>query len=655
MKNVLDRALRRLNRLHVMLSHDLLLFWRDRKSLILVLLTPFLILSILINIYGFSDVASTIKGVKVGVCSEESADFNISSDMFEVSAFEGECDWVVADKVRRGELRGAITIPKDFERNIQSGKGAVIALYLDNAKSTTAIVVRDAIKAYVSDLNEKIGREFILNAWENLNKLNDNLKILVKNLDAAYPVAVELQGELRSTERSLAETNISDIEQTLEDTIVLLDSLDMALSLTEQSVDIIGANIDSQGVSSPDISADEALREFEVYLSESQEFKETYCVDDVSQSLNVSLIKIPLKVYPNMTSGSSNDSFSGAAADACALVAQSDAAMRDMYDKLKSADDAQDNLTAAANGLIASSGDLRETVASLRKIVNSSGEQSVEAHENLRRAKEELVALDSQLGDLIVQIMSLERNIDDYLNQTITITEELRKTTIILDQYTARDPATILRPITVDTKAAFGEKSEIFSKIPALMGIVLLFVTLLISSSLIVNERKAGTMARVFLSPITMFLFIFEKALYLLALCSLEFISMLVAIFVFKVDVTYTFDFFVIMLVAAVLYLMMGILIGAISKSENTALLTCLVIAFPLMFLSGAFSPIELMTGIYRSLSPYLPLTIHIDALEKVMIYGTGLDMGAIYLMCGMILVCYLASVLIIRKYPTLR
>ncbi|MBI4738202.1 ABC transporter permease [Candidatus Woesearchaeota archaeon] len=626
----------RLNKLRVMLLHDLLLFWRDRKSLILVLLTPFVILSILINIYNFSDIASTIRGVTLGVCDQERTNINISSEIFKVSRFEGDCDELVAQRVKQGEFRGGLTIPPGFQRNVQSGKGAVLMLYLDNAKPTTAVVVRDAVKAYVSDLNEKIGREFILNAWENLNKLNDNLKLLVKNLDALYPTAVVVQNHLRDTEKSIAQENLTAIQQTLDDTLLLLDSLDATLATTQSAMGVITGGIleggiggrgGTGGIPSMNLSVDEDVPEFEVYENTSSEFKSEYCTGRLTN----------------------------ATAEACSLVVRSDNLMQSLFKKAQAAEKQQENITALANNVLNSSAQLRSIIVVVQDLVNVSGNKSMQAQKDLKKAKKSLQVLDEQLAGLLTDVKSLESNIGAYLNQTVTITDELRKTTVVLDQYTSRDPAGILRPVTVESRGAFEAKSEIFSRIPALMSIVLLFVTLLIASSLIVNERKSGTMARIFLSPITMFLFIFEKAVYLFVLSLLELVSMFIAIAVFGVDITFSIDVLIILLVAAVLYLMMGIFIGAISKSENTALLTCLVVAFPLMFLSGAFSPIELMTGIYRALSPYLPLTTHINALEKVMIYGTGLDANALNLMAGMIIIFYILSVLIIRKMPTLR
>jgi ABC-2 type transport system permease protein len=152
-----------------------------------------------------------------------------------------------------------------------------------------------------------------------------------------------------------------------------------------------------------------------------------------------------------------------------------------------------------------------------------------------------------------------------------------------------------------------------------------------------------------------MFFYVFEKMLYLLLLCIISVLSMLIASFVFGVHLPIGLGLVMVFIVASLAYVSIGILVGSVSKSENTSLLTCLVIGFPLMFLSGAFSPPELMSKAFRVVSQYLPLTLNISLLEKITIYNTGLDIAKLLTMACMILVFYLLAVVMIRKKPTLK
>ena len=187
------------------------------------------------------------------------------------------------------------------------------------------------------------------------------------------------------------------------------------------------------------------------------------------------------------------------------------------------------------------------------------------------------------------------------------------------------------------------------------MAVVLLFITLFISSSQIVGERKGGTMARIFLSPISMFFWVFEKMLYLTVLALVSVVSMFLAVLIFGVPIHFSLNLILIFLVACAAYVSIGVLIGSISKSENTSLLTCLVIGFPLMFLSGAFSPPELMGKMWRTISQYLPLSLNVSALERIMIYSTGINWQEVSILVVMTAVFYFLAVIMIKNKPTLK
>jgi len=148
---------------------------------------------------------------------------------------------------------------------------------------------------------------------------------------------------------------------------------------------------------------------------------------------------------------------------------------------------------------------------------------------------------------------------------------------------------------------------------------------------------------------------VFEKMIYLLLLSGAAIASMFIATLVFRVFFGFNLDMLIVFIIASLVYISLGILIGSISKSENTSLLTCLVIGFPLMFLSGAFSPPELMDKFMRLATEYLPLTMNVSMLENITIYHTGLDMTKLIIMACMILAFYLLSVLMIWRRPTLK
>jgi ABC-2 type transport system permease protein len=66
----------------------------------------------------------------------------------------------------------------------------------------------------------------------------------------------------------------------------------------------------------------------------------------------------------------------------------------------------------------------------------------------------------------------------------------------------------------------------------------------------------------------------------------------------------------------------LGMLVGTVSKSTETASVVGNIITFPMMFLSGTFFPITLMPTYLRYLAHVLPLFYIIDGLNGVMVYS---------------------------------
>jgi ABC-type multidrug transport system permease subunit len=625
-RSLLRSARIQFQKLDTMLLNDVRLFLRDRKSLILVVLTPFLILSILINIFYFSDVADTIRGVKLAVCDMDGKAFEMESDIFTTTTFSKDCDGLVADKVSSGEFRGGVVIPKGFRQDLIDGRGVEMKLFIDNSKQTTAVVTSNAVRAYVADINEKMSTAFILEAWDQLKELNSNLRFLVGNLERAKPIAIELQQRLNAINAEISKIDFASHQQSVSDIISYLDLLDQQLA----SIDAGFANISVMPqLPMIDQTANVSLA-ITNYRGNAGIFRSDFCnITEIIPFGTESQLCIVLDYTDNIA-----NSLEAESASIPLYQAELNSRIAELNQNTELVNSSLARLSSMISSSSATNADLRGRIASLRS---------------------DIAFLEEKTSNISNSVMELNQSINKFLSDIVRVTDDLNKTIAVLDDYTKKDPSTILRPVRVDEKAVFKGKLEIFYRLPALISIILLFITLFIASSSIVNERRGGTMARIFLSPISMFFYVFEKMLYLLLLCMLTVASMVIAALVFKVPLPISLDLALVFIVASLVYISIGVCIGSFSKSENTSLLTCLVIGFPLMFLSGAFSPPELMSKAFRIASQYLPLTLNVSLLEKITIYHTGLDMTKLMIMASMILVFYLLAVIMIRKKPTLK
>jgi ABC-2 type transport system permease protein len=69
----------------------------------------------------------------------------------------------------------------------------------------------------------------------------------------------------------------------------------------------------------------------------------------------------------------------------------------------------------------------------------------------------------------------------------------------------------------------------------------------------------------------------------------------------------------------------LGILISAAVEEQETAMTILMTITFPMLFLSGAFFPVQQMPGFMQAISKVFPITYEVQALRQVVVLGAGL------------------------------
>src|SRR5450759_2908618 len=89
---------------------------------------------------------------------------------------------------------------------------------------------------------------------------------------------------------------------------------------------------------------------------------------------------------------------------------------------------------------------------------------------------------------------------------------------------------------------------------------------------------------------------------------------------------------FLVILVYSAAFIGIGMAIATFAESENTAMLTSLVLSIPMLFLCGVFFPFEIMPKLMVKIGSALPITMGIRALDSVLIYREGFDVLAGYL-----------------------
>ncbi|MBC7247705.1 MAG: ABC transporter permease [Actinobacteria bacterium] len=162
--------------------------------------------------------------------------------------------------------------------------------------------------------------------------------------------------------------------------------------------------------------------------------------------------------------------------------------------------------------------------------------------------------------------------------------------------------------------------------IPSLVVLSMLWTGVLCGAILMVLEDEEGMRVRLSLTPMGPFALVGSKLLLAGAVVFLQSVVMLLlAVAVFG---AYASSLPLALLTAALASLScigIGLVLAAFARQVAGAVILSVLVAFPLIFMTGAIFPLSQMPGYMQTLARAIPLTYALDALSGVMLRGESL------------------------------
>ncbi len=159
--------------------------------------------------------------------------------------------------------------------------------------------------------------------------------------------------------------------------------------------------------------------------------------------------------------------------------------------------------------------------------------------------------------------------------------------------------------------------------IPGLIGFSILTSPMFSLVNISSEYKKTKLFKQLSLTPLTKMEWLTSKVLWYIVLTIAGFLLMVgVGVFVFGAHVNITVGLIPFLVLGPMLFASLGMLVGTVTKSPETAGVVGNIVTFPMMFLSGTFFPISAMPQYLQTLAHVLPLFYVIEGLNNVMVYG---------------------------------
>ncbi len=211
----------------------------------------------------------------------------------------------------------------------------------------------------------------------------------------------------------------------------------------------------------------------------------------------------------------------------------------------------------------------------------------------------------------------------------------------------------IVRPIRTSIEPISDTRNYLAYIFPSLLAIIVMFISILMSATAVIQERKSNAYFRNFISPTSNFLIMFGRYLTLLLVVAAEVALILLIGFFFLVDVPlYTYLMIgAVLLIEATVFIFLGMFLGYLFETGESVTIAAISVSTVSLFLSSVVLPVELMSGVLRSAVGYNPFVITESVIKGVLLFGS--KMGNLYLpialLAGYVLLFFVLTILMWR------
>ncbi len=189
----------------------------------------------------------------------------------------------------------------------------------------------------------------------------------------------------------------------------------------------------------------------------------------------------------------------------------------------------------------------------------------------------------------------------------------------------------------------FGGLGTVDVSVPAYVALVLAVAGLMSFPLGMVEYRSRGFLRRLRATPARPGAFLAAQVLVNALVC-LAGVTLLLVVGVLGYGLrapAHPVAFAALVLLAGAATFGIGLLIASVARSEPTATILANLVYFPMIFLTGATVPLEIMPGTMRRISEALPLTYAVTALKWAWLdKGAGSMPVALAVLGGTVLVC---------------
>ncbi|MBI4440589.1 ABC transporter permease [Candidatus Woesearchaeota archaeon] len=289
--------------------------------------------------------------------------------------------------------------------------------------------------------------------------------------------------------------------------------------------------------------------------------------------------------------------------------------------------------------------ELRKVKGALKALEQAAASEFAPTKETLSKIKLGLGAVETQLTvvkEKLAAVAKVKTNADAAAKEmtqktaeTIADVQTLQGTFETIDQNIGsiqiRNAADIVNPVSTNIKAVNASGTHLNYLFPSLLALVIMFISLLLSTTLVVMEKNSPASFRNAIAPVSDASFISAAWITSILLVLTQVVIMIfLAGTIFSIPLYHALlPLSIGLLLSVALFSAIGMTIGYLFNSEETATIAAISLGTLLLFFSNAIIPLESMPPSLFRFVEYSPYLLSEAIIRKAAFYNLGFAAAA--------------------------
>jgi ABC-type multidrug transport system permease subunit len=265
---------------------------------------------------------------------------------------------------------------------------------------------------------------------------------------------------------------------------------------------------------------------------------------------------------------------------------------------------------------------LSNKITELGRSLTTAGKEIDKAKTQLKNSKSAKSAVLEIIASANNAIKQNEKSVEDIKSRQEDIAGDVAS-------FKITNPELIAKPIKTKIESVTTKNTRITYSFPYLLMLVVLFVGTMLSSTLVMLDKKSKAYFRNFTIPLNNLFLIFMTYLTTIIILIIQ-VAIIVCVVKFGLDVPVLNNIAIsalIIFAGISVFSLLGIVIGNLFSTFESITMTTIAIGSIFIFLSNLILPLETLSPEIQQIARYNPYVITSEAIRKVMLFNTGIEM----------------------------